>query len=76
MGRWTRYTKDGHGGNVQLQELLNKHGSEYAANFSFTILQTVSTSLSRQEVIARENRWKDKLGFESLWAESELITTF
>lgn len=62
MGRWTRYHKDGHGGNVQLQELLNEHGSEYAANFSFTILQTVSTSLSRREVIARENVWKNKLG--------------
>ena len=62
MGRWTTYSKDGHGGNAKLQELLNKHGSGYAANFSFTILQTVSTSSSRREVIARENRWKDKLG--------------
>lgn len=62
MGRWTRYSKDRHGGNVKLQELLSECGSGYAANFSFTILQTVSTSLSRTEVIARENKWKDKLG--------------
>ena len=62
MGRWTRYSKDGHGGNVKLQELLGACGSEYAANFSFTILQTVSTSLSRREVIECENIWKDKLG--------------
>ena len=62
MGRWTRYSKDGHGGNAKLQELLSERGSEYAANLSFTILQTVSTSLSRREVIARENIWKDKLG--------------
>ena len=62
MGRWTRYTKDGHGGNAKLQELLIERGSEYAANFSFNILQTVSTSSSRREVIARENIWKDKLG--------------
>ena len=62
MGRWTRYSKDGHGGNAKIQELLSKRGSEYAANFSFTILQTVSTSLPRREVIARENTWKDKLG--------------
>ena len=54
--------KDGHGGNVQLQELLSERGSEYAANFSFTILETISTSLSRREVIARENVWKNKLG--------------
>ena len=62
IGRWTGYTKDGHGGNVQLQKLLSEHGSEYAANFSFTILQTVSTSLSHREIIDRENVWKDKLG--------------
>lgn len=62
MGRWTRYSKDGHGENAKLQELLSERGSEYAANFSFTILQTVSTSLSRREVIAHENIWKDKLG--------------
>ena len=60
MGRWTKYTKEGHGGNVQLQELLSERGSEYAANFSFTILQTVSTSLSGREVIGREKLWKDK----------------
>jgi hypothetical protein len=62
IGRWTRYTKDGHGGNAKLQELLSERSSEYAANFSFAILQTVSKSLSRKEVIARENVWKDKLG--------------
>ena len=62
MGRWTRYTQDGHGGNAKLQELLSKRGSEYSDNFSFTILETISTSLSRREVIARENIWKDKLG--------------
>ena len=49
-------------GNAKLQELLSERGSDYAANFSFTILQTASTSLSRREVIARENIWKDKLG--------------
>ena len=62
MGRWTRYSKDGHGGNAKLQELMSERGSEYAANFSFTILQMVSTSLSHREVIARENVWKNKLG--------------
>lgn len=62
IGRWTRYAKDGHGGNAKLQELLNERGKAYASNFSFAILQTVSTSLSRREVIARENVWKDKLG--------------
>ena len=62
MGRWTRYSKDGHGGNAKLQELMSERGGEYAANFSFTILQTVSTSLSRREVIECENMWKDKLG--------------
>ena len=49
------------GGNAKLQELLSER-SKYAANFSFAILQTVSKSLSRKEVIARENVWKDKLG--------------
>ena len=62
IGRWTRYAKDGHGGNAKLQELLNERGKVYASNFSFAILQTLSKSLSRREVIVCENVWKDKLG--------------
>ena len=62
IGRWTNYAKEHHAGNTKLQELLSECDSNYAGNFSFTILQTLSKTLSRKEVVARENVWKDKLG--------------
>ena len=37
--RWERYTKDGHGGNVELKELLRANGEAYKYNFKYSILE-------------------------------------
>lgn len=62
FGRWKNYVSTGgHGGNKQLVALLNKD-SNYAANFSFTILRTLPKTLTKDEVIRYENLYKQKLG--------------
>lgn len=53
-GRWEQYLATGHGGNVGMKT----HGSD---DFQVTILELASLSTTVDEVIALENRWKDKL---------------
>ncbi len=54
FGRWRRYAASGHGGNRLLRE-RNPQG------FHFTILELVSPTMDADEVIRRENTWKDRL---------------
>lgn len=59
--RWCAYAATGHGGNLELIELLKNHpGREN--EFRFTLLEALSTTMPRREVIARENYWKVALG--------------
>jgi len=55
LGRWISYANSGHGGNTELKPLDSK-------NFEFSILEILPPILSADEVIQRENRWKEKLG--------------
>jgi hypothetical protein len=56
FGRWQDYVrKDGHGGNKGLKGREPK-------NFEFSILEIASSTASKKEVVARENRWKERLG--------------
>lgn len=53
--RWMSYARDGHGGNI----LLRQRGKP---PYQITVLETASSSDTRSEVIAAEQRWKQKLG--------------
>ncbi|MFC1664825.1 GIY-YIG nuclease family protein [Pseudomonadota bacterium] len=55
FGRWRSYANTGHGGNKQLKELNPE-------NFEFSILEIAPSTMSADEVIARENRWKIRFG--------------
>ena len=61
LGRWRNYTTNGHGGNQLLEELIS---SDPEAKFKlrYTILRTVSHSISKKEVIEMETLFKQKLG--------------
>ena len=61
LGRWKDYAGDGHGGNALLGEICSKHKEAHHA-FSYSILQTLSKSLTSKEAIEQENLWKKKLG--------------
>lgn len=55
LGRWKCYASSGHGGNKDLKNLD-------PAFFEFSILEIVSSTLSKDEIIQRECKWKNKLG--------------
>lgn len=53
--RWRIYATSGHGGDVMLRDLDH-------SQFEFSILEIAPPTLSAQEVIDIENKWKDRLG--------------
>jgi hypothetical protein len=61
LGRWSTYAQNGHGGNLQLINLL-KERPNAARDLQFSILQTLPSTLTAREVIAYEGLHKLKLG--------------
>lgn len=59
--RWVNYAKDGHGGNVELKELLKINGEDYKYNFKYSILEVCNMNLGNEYIIKRETYWKDIL---------------
>lgn len=59
--RWANYAKDGHGGNVELKELLKNNGAEYKYNFKYSILEVCNMNLGNEYIINRETHWKEVL---------------
>ena len=59
--RWSNYAKDGHGGNVELKELLKANGEEYKCNFKYSILEVCNMNLGNEYIISRETHWKEVL---------------
>lgn len=64
-GLWSRlgeYVTTLHGGNLNLRELVDREGREYArANLQFALLEFWSMRMSDEHVLAREAYWKDVL---------------
>jgi hypothetical protein len=52
--RWDNYYRTGHGGN---EGMKLAPGNDYQVS----ILEVASSSLSRDEIVRTEERWKDKL---------------
>lgn len=59
--RWSNYAKDGHGGNVELKELLRTNGVDYKYNFKYSILEVCNMNLGNEYIISRESHWKEVL---------------
>jgi hypothetical protein len=60
-GRWANYAKNGHGGNAELEKLLQSEEG-YPNSFTFSILQILPVTTARAEVLKRESYYKAKLG--------------
>lgn len=60
-GRWGQYAQNGHGGNKRLVELLAED-ADYPARLRFSLLQILPKTFTKDEVIAREAVFKQKLG--------------
>jgi len=62
LQRWTNYIKDGHGGDVELIEIIKENGIEYAENnFQFSILENYDKNTPKEYIDSRENWWKKAL---------------
>lgn len=60
--RWEQYINTFHGWNDQIVTLFKKKGKEYIrSNFKFTILEIHGMYTSDDQIISRENYWKEKL---------------
>lgn len=60
--RWCEYVKtNGHCNNKQLLELISKNPNK-VEDFQFTILRTMSKTVTAKEVIEREQLYKKKMG--------------
>lgn len=55
LGRWSVYAQSGHAGN-KLLKALDPH------EFEFSVLEISPATMSAEDVISRENRWKICLG--------------
>jgi hypothetical protein len=62
-GRWMSYVENNHGGNVQLK-------SRNKSDYQVSILEIVNFASSRDDVIALENLWKQKLQSRSMGLNS------
>lgn len=69
IGRWEQYARNGHGGNKQLMELLEKD-PERITKFQYSILITLPQSMTKNEVINVEMLYKKKLGSRSFGLNS------
>jgi limonene-1,2-epoxide hydrolase len=58
--RWNNYSITRHGGNKELMALCKKES--YFRNFRFSILQTLPSNITNDEIIKIENLYKEKLG--------------
>jgi hypothetical protein len=59
--RWREYAKSGHGGKLRLKDLCGLNAGHPPA-FTFSILDTFSRTLSRDEALSLESFFKQKLG--------------
>ncbi len=60
LGRWLNYSASGHGGNKYLRGRLPD-------GFQFTILERLSPDMEADDVIRRENTWKERLHTRHPW---------
>jgi hypothetical protein len=61
IARWSQYSRNGHGGNAQLKMLFDER-TNARNDLQFSVLQTLSPTLTAREVIAYEQLHKEKLG--------------
>ena len=60
FGRWRVYVETGHGNNKLMKEVVCDYPERYHA-FQFSILQILPKTVTDDEIVHIENRWKDKL---------------
>ena len=62
LQRWSSYAADGHGGNIELRELVKQRGLDYVKeNFQYSILENYNARMDDGYILKRESWWKETL---------------
>ena len=62
LQRWSNYVSNGHGGNKELMQLVEREGFEYVKeNFQYSILENYNAKVDDHVILERESWWKDTL---------------
>ena len=62
LQRWRSYISNGHGGNKELIELVEKKGINYIKNnFYYSILENYNAKVDDRVILERESWWKETL---------------
>jgi hypothetical protein len=56
--RWCQYAATGHGGNVELKELMQHEGGQGANGLRYSILEIADVHASHEDILQRESHWK------------------
>lgn len=62
LTRWQNYIDNGHGGNVELRQLVAEKGIEYVKNnFQYSLLENYNSRVDDLYILQRESWWKNVL---------------
>ena len=62
LSRWSAYASNGHGGNVELVNLIEREGFEYVKrHFTYSILENYNAKVDDHVILTRESWWKETL---------------
>lgn len=62
LQRWSNYVADGHGGNIELRELVKQQGFDYVKqNFQYSVLENYNARMDDEYILKRESWWKETL---------------
>lgn len=60
LQRWSNYVSNGHGGNIELKEVVDKNGFDYVKKyFTYTILENYNSRVEDNYILKRESWWKE-----------------
>lgn len=62
LERWRAYAANGHGGNIEMERLVQEKGFDYVKeNFQYAILENYNARVDDAVVLNRERWWKETL---------------
>ena len=62
LQRCSSYAADGHGGNIELRELVKQLGLDYVKeNFQYSILENYNARMDDEYILKRESWWNETL---------------
>ena len=62
LQRWSNYVANGHGGNKELIELVEREGFDYVKkHFQYAILENYNAKVEDRIILIRESWWKETL---------------